>query len=292
MSNVNLFGKEWSDIVFDGRNKLYGGYKLREESSKNTLLALVIGIGSLTSVFMMSYLYSSSNIIEMPVPDTGSVDPTVLVVDFGDKDVVQPIVEPKTASKTDDAVGATTNVQELKAFTNITAAQDHLVKSNLAAQKEFNDQITSGQTSSEADLVNGNLKSGGENTGVNIGGNNNSNVTTLSTGETNLKGNEIVKFVQVKASPVGGFDKFYEGFVRKFQAPVLANSTNEIVVRLRFVVEKDGSFTDVKVLNDTYGVGNEAIRVLKQMPKWQPAKHNDQTVRSMFTLPIKIKVNN
>ena len=65
-----------------------------------------------------------------------------------------------------------------------------------------------------------------------------------------------------------------------------------MVVKLKFVVEKDGSFTDIKVVEDKHGLGNEAVRVLKSMPKWKPAQHNGKTVRSQFTLPIKVRVNN
>lgn len=295
MNNVNLFGKEWSNIVFDGRNKLYGAYKLREESSKNTLLALLLGIGGLTSLFAVTYFYNSSNIIVLPLIKTTTVEPKVVVFDFKKDEVILPLVESKALVTPNDVTqtsGATTNVQELKEFRDITVNQDHLANSNLASQNDFNDNVSSGQTSSNADLANGNLKSGGELTGVNIGANNQGTVTTLTNGTANVASNEIVNFVQVKASPVGGFEKFYESFVRKFQAPHLQVQPNEIVVRLRFVVEKDGSFSNIQVLNDTYGIGNEAIRVIKQMPKWQPAKHNNQTVRSMFTLPIKIKINN
>ncbi|HZW63554.1 MAG TPA: energy transducer TonB, partial [Flavobacteriaceae bacterium] len=75
--------------------------------------------------------------------------------------------------------------------------------------------------------------------------------------------------------------------------PDIGGNVNEISIRLRFVVEKDGSFTDIQVVGaDPHGAGREAIRVLRSMPKWKPAQHNGKTVRSSFTLPIKIRVNN
>ena len=58
---------------------------------------------------------------------------------------------------------------------------------------------------------------------------------------------------------------------------------------LKFVVSKDGTITHVAVVQ---GVANcpecdqEAIRVLKNMPKWKPAKENGQKVSSYFTIPI------
>lgn len=58
-------------------------------------------------------------------------------------------------------------------------------------------------------------------------------------------------------------------------------------VFVTFVVEKDGSITDVKVLRDIgSGCGEEAVRVVKMMPKWKPAKQRGKAVRQQFNLPV------
>jgi protein TonB len=54
-----------------------------------------------------------------------------------------------------------------------------------------------------------------------------------------------------------------------------------------FIVERDGSLTDIKVLRDLgFGTGKEAIRVLKKMPKWIPGKINGKAVRVNYFTPI------
>mgnify|MGYP003411423114 CR=1 FL=1 len=61
-------------------------------------------------------------------------------------------------------------------------------------------------------------------------------------------------------------------------------------VFVSFVVEKDGSLTDIKVIRDIgYGTGKEAIRVLKQCPKWNPGEQNGKKVRVLYSLPINIQ---
>ena len=58
---------------------------------------------------------------------------------------------------------------------------------------------------------------------------------------------------------------------------------------IQFVVEKDGSLTDIKVMRDLgYGTGAEAIRVLKKSPKWKPGIQNGRAVRVLYSLPISI----
>ena len=56
-----------------------------------------------------------------------------------------------------------------------------------------------------------------------------------------------------------------------------------------FIVEKDGSLTDVKVLRPVdIDLDAEALRVIKGMPKWIPGRHNGQRVRVRYLLPIHI----
>ncbi len=58
-------------------------------------------------------------------------------------------------------------------------------------------------------------------------------------------------------------------------------------VILTFVIEKDGSLSNIQVLlSPDRSLSEEAIRVLKQSPKWAPAKQRNQPVRLKFTLPI------
>lgn len=58
-------------------------------------------------------------------------------------------------------------------------------------------------------------------------------------------------------------------------------------VLVRFLVEKDGSISQVKVLNDPgYGLGKGAEKVVSNGPKWKPGKQNGKIVRSYHTQPI------
>ncbi|PKP34305.1 MAG: energy transducer TonB, partial [Bacteroidetes bacterium HGW-Bacteroidetes-15] len=59
-------------------------------------------------------------------------------------------------------------------------------------------------------------------------------------------------------------------------------------VYVTFVVEPNGSISNVKLLRDIGGgCGTEAIRVVKAMPKWQPGKQRGKAVRVQFNLPVK-----
>jgi periplasmic protein TonB len=61
---------------------------------------------------------------------------------------------------------------------------------------------------------------------------------------------------------------------------------------LTFVVERDGSLTDIKVAKSVSPeIDAEAMRVLKMAPKWKPGQQAGQNVRVQFTLPINFQLN-
>ena len=58
-------------------------------------------------------------------------------------------------------------------------------------------------------------------------------------------------------------------------------------VMVMFVVETDGSITNVRVARKVFpSLDEEAVRVVKTMPKWKPGKEKGRTVRVNFTLPV------
>jgi TonB family protein len=63
-------------------------------------------------------------------------------------------------------------------------------------------------------------------------------------------------------------------------------------VLIRFVVEKDGRLTNFEVIESPDPLlSNEALRVLKQMPKWIPAKNKGKDVRCRYSMPILFRLN-
>jgi protein TonB len=63
---------------------------------------------------------------------------------------------------------------------------------------------------------------------------------------------------------------------------------------LQFVVEEDGSITNIKVLRgvpDCPEFDMEAVRIVKSMPKWKPGKIQGRAVRSYYTLPVAFNLN-
>ncbi len=103
----------------------------------------------------------------------------------------------------------------------------------------------------------------------------------------------IYTFVEEDASFVGGEEALYAYLNKNLQYPELARESNITgTVVIKFVVEKDGSITKASILREIGGgCGKEALRVVKNMPKWKPGKQGGRAVRSEFTLPVQFELH-
>ena len=99
----------------------------------------------------------------------------------------------------------------------------------------------------------------------------------------------VLTIVELMPTFDGGEEAMYKWLQGNVKYPQIAKETGITgTIYVRFVVEKDGSISDVTLLN-TIGGGcdEEALRVVKAMPKWKAGKQNGVPVRVYFNLPIK-----
>ncbi len=99
---------------------------------------------------------------------------------------------------------------------------------------------------------------------------------------------EIFTVVENDPEFPGGMEALYKYLAQNIKYPQLARENNITgKVYITFVVERDGSIANPKVLRDIGGgCGQEAIRVVKSMPKWTPGKQRGKSVRVQFNLPV------
>ena len=114
----------------------------------------------------------------------------------------------------------------------------------------------------------------------------------LVSGISTFENGSTFKYNKIEMQPEfpGGMDKFSSFIKRTFKYPAGVKK-NGVTGRLivSFVVEKDGSLSEIKVLRDLgMGLGEEAVHMLMKSPKWNPGIQNGRPVRVSFALPILI----
>ena len=102
--------------------------------------------------------------------------------------------------------------------------------------------------------------------------------------------NKIFEKVEIEASvDMNRWRRHLESQLQRYIEDAASSGMNpgQYTVQVRFLVEKDGSITDVKALNDPgYGLAKGAEQVILKGPKWSPGEQNGRKVRSYHTQPI------
>jgi TonB family protein len=112
----------------------------------------------------------------------------------------------------------------------------------------------------------------------------------LISGESTDEHNETVNYTERETLPAfkGGMTSFYKYLARSVKYPDnLVRQRVQGVVILKFSVEKDGSITDIRVVNYVQPeMAAEAVRVLKASPLWEPGVQRGRKVRVAYSIPI------
>lgn len=104
---------------------------------------------------------------------------------------------------------------------------------------------------------------------------------------------KVYQVVEQQPSFPGGREELFKYLAYNVKYPIdAAEKKIEGRVLVTFVVEHDGSISNVNVANSVYpSLDKESIRVVSGMPKWIPGKANGKTVRVKYTIPITFRLN-
>jgi TonB family protein len=109
--------------------------------------------------------------------------------------------------------------------------------------------------------------------------------TNINVGNYPTTGHDVFTAVEVEPHFRGDFGSFLGRYMRYPAVEKMLGLGGRVFIQ--FVVERDGSLTEIKVLKArTQGFGKEAVRVLAMSPNWLPGIQNGKPVRVMYTVPI------
>jgi len=256
---LDILKDQWLEIVFEGRNKVYGAYELRKTNSKTTLRALIVGS------FLFGLAIAMPLLINM-IPDSQddvSLDTKITTVKLPPKEKPKENIPPPPPPPP--------KVDQVKFVKPVVAKADEVTEEPPKIV-EIKDKKLGAETikgDPDAELT----------------------VEPVGNGPADVvEDNNIYNTAGIEVKPdfPGGMAKFYKYVGNNYQTPEEEGLSGKVYVT--FVVEKDGSLTDIKVVRDIgFGTGKEAVRVLKSCPKWNPGEQNGKKVRVLYSLPINIQ---
>ena len=274
MAKIDLVTRDWADIVFEGRNQSYGAYQLRTNTSKRNVMSilLVVAAGILGYLALNLYRTIEAN---RQLENTQVVELSALDKKKEAKKVEKEVVKVEPEKQVE-------KVKSSVKFTPPVIKKDEEVKeeNQLDLEKVEKTNITIG-----AFDVEGNDEKGGEVLKAK---------EEIAQPEPPKHEEETKVFDVVEQMPSfpGGQGALMQWLASNIKYPVVAEE-NGVQGRVvcTFVVERDGSITDVKVVRGVDpSLDKEAVRVLKQMPSWIPGKQNGSAVRVKYTVPVTFKL--
>jgi protein TonB len=261
MNNSNLCSKDYLELIFERKNKNYGAYAIRNTYVSSLNKAMLISLSAVALVVAL-VVFNQNNNFE-PIKSNGNlvVNDSFLIIPVNiepEKLLMEkkPIAEKVFKPKTDDLNFKATDE---KVETDSKLNDDAVIKKDGVV-----DTKDSSDHGDKKEILDGNT----------------------------IKA-EKEKTVYVIPDVMPTFNGDLMAYLRdhiRYPQTAIDNRTSGTVV-LTFIVDEQGEILSVKPLKQVEdGCTEEAIRVVKSMPKWNPGKMKGESVRVQFNLPVKFKI--
>ena len=279
---INLSSREWCDLVFEGKNKDFGAYVIRTESTKRHNLAVLWAlVGSLAVAALTFGLIQANKYLEERRL-ASQHDQTEVFVDLTaeEPEPEKQIIEPEKPEVIPEEVeSATIKVTELQIVEDAEVREE--------------DEIISMDERMQSDAIAGTVTHLDGSTDLNnINQAVNEVVVEDKKPAVEAKTEEIFKSVEQMPQFPGG-----EAALMKFLSshinypPMAAENNVQGKVIVQFVVDKTGKVGEVKVVRSVdKDLDHEAVRVCQALPKFTPGRQNGRPVSVWYTLPIQFKL--
>ena len=280
--DVDLNSQQWLDIVFDGKNKDFGAYQMRQNNTQRHNKAIVIVLIGL-AVILALLIAIMTGVFKAPEDegaDTNTVQENISLYNPDDEIQDEPeeqqieIPEEKIEMPKEEVANQIQNtiidVVEDEKVVNEVKTQDELKEDNrqMGVQdiSDGVDDLTKKVVKEEVIVVE----------------------------EKPKEDNIVYTTANVQQQPEfpGGEQAMYKWLGDHIQYPAVAAEegvSGRVIVE--FIVSKSGAIENVKVVRGRHpALDKEAIRVVKAMPKWNPGRNNGQAVKVTYHLPVTFRL--
>ena len=279
MAQIDLISNEWSDMMFENRNKEYGAYVLRRQTGRRNVISMVavLLLFAAVMVFMIA-----KNAYEAYQKEHAVMDQVTELSALTQQKKKEAKVERKEIPVKQEQQQVVEKVKSSVKFTAPVIKKDDEVKpeDELKSQDEImNSKVAVGALNVVGNDENGEVLKAKE-------------VIATEPVKPKEEENKVFDVVEQMPSYPGGMGALMQYLSSNIKYPAIAEE-NGIQGRVicTFVVERDGSITDVRIAKSVDpSLDKEAVRVVSTMPKWIPGKQNGSAVRVKFTLPVTFRL--
>ena len=277
MAKIDLYDPKWVEMVFAGKNKEYGAYQLRKGTSGRnikSLLILVIAaalVGGFLAWKVIEQKQAEEQQAYMEAMELAKLQQQAKKEEKK-KEPVKPKIEPKKEIPV---------ARETQKFTAPVIKKDELVKeeNQVKQMDKLDEKVAVGTENKEgtkdrlAEAVRSDIAVA---------------APPPPPAPKPEVSNKVFDVVEEMPHFPGGAAALQAFLSSNTKYPVVAQENGvQGRVIVSFVVERDGSITDVRVVRSVDpSLDREASRVVRSMPRWSPGKQNGSTVRVKYTVPV------
>ena len=277
MAKIDLYDPKWVEMVFAGKNKEYGAYQLRKGTSGRNIKALLILViaAALVGGFLAWKVIEQKQAEEqqayMEAMELAKLQQQAKKEEKK-KEPVKPKIEPKKEIPV---------ARETQKFTAPVIKKDELVKEeNQVKQMDKLDDKVAVSTENKEGVKDRTVEAVRNDIAVAAPPPPPAPKPEVAT--------KVFDVVEEMPSFPGGQGALMSYLASNIKYPVVAQENGvQGRVIVSFVVERDGSISDVRVARSVDpSLDREAQRVVKSMPRWKPGKQNGSAVRVKYTVPV------
>ncbi len=277
MAKIDLYDPKWVEMVFAGKNKEYGAYQLRKGTSGRnikSLLILVIAaalVGGFLAWKVIEQKQAEEQQAYMEAMELAKLQQQAKKEEKK-KEPVKPKIEPKKEIPV---------ARETQKFTAPVIKKDELVKeeNQVKQMDKLDEKVAVGTENKEgtkdrlAEAVRSDIAVA---------------APPPPPAPKPEVSNKVFDVVEEMPHFPGGAAALQAFLSSNTKYPVVAQENGvQGRVIVSFVVERDGSITDVRVVRSVDpSLDREASRVVRSMPRWSPGKQNGSAVRVKYTVPV------
>ena len=282
--DVDLSSKEWTDVIFEGKNKEFGAYELRRQSDKRHNRAVIFVLIGLILVLIGGYfwgMYSDYRREQRELELQAQLEQQLADIAAAEaedpeevEEVPQAVEEPQREEALPEEILNTTKDTEI----------------SIAADEEVTEDITSKDDVAESTAAAGSTTFDQGTADLNVVREHKEEIIVEEKHEPVKE--EIFTAVEQMPQFPGGEGELLKYISTHIKYPTMAAENNiQGRVVVKFVVQKDGKVGEVVVLRgQDPDLDKEAVRVVKTLPNFIPGKMNGQAVSVWYTLPINFKL--
>jgi protein TonB len=278
MSQIDLIDNRWADLMFENRNKEYGAYVLRRQTTARNIKSIITVL--ILFALVMVYMVAKNAYDDYQAKHQAQTQVTELTALQEQKKEAK--VERKEVVKQEKVEQVVEKVKSSIKFTAPVIKKDDEVRpeDEMKSQDEImNSKVAVGFANVVGNDESGEVLKAKE-------------VLVTEPVKPKEEENKVFDVVEQMPSFPGGTAALMAYLQKAIKYPPVAEE-NGIQGRVicTFVVERDGSVTDVRIAKSVDpSLDKEAQRVVSAMPKWIPGKQNGQSVRVKYTLPVTFRL--